>query len=81
MIAKAIQDGIQLADGDIECKLYDVNDFDLNTLLPIMNSSTAFCIGSPTLNKNAVPPITNLLMDIDSINTHDKHILIFGSYG
>jgi flavorubredoxin len=81
MIAKAIQDGIKSVDSDIECNLYDVNDFDLNALLPIMNESTAFCLGSPTLNKNAVPPITNLLMDIDSINSHDKHVLIFGSYG
>jgi flavorubredoxin len=46
-----------------------------------MNQSTAFCIGSPTLNKNAVPPISHLLMDIDTINIQDKPVLVFGSYG
>jgi flavorubredoxin len=28
-----------------------------------------------------VPPISHLLMDIDTINTKDKPVLVFGSYG
>jgi flavorubredoxin len=38
-------------------------------------------LGSPTLNKNAVPPITSVLMNIDTINNQNKPVLIFGSYG
>jgi flavorubredoxin len=70
-----------LANKNIEVNIYNVNYFDSATLAMIMNQSTAFCIGSPTLNKNAVPPISHLLMDIDTINTQDKPVLVFGSYG
>lgn len=81
MVAQAICDGIKSIDPDIQCNLYDANNFSQDELLQIINSSTAFCIGSPTLNKNAVPSISNLLMNIDTINTKDKHVLIFGSFG
>ncbi|MDR2369510.1 MAG: FprA family A-type flavoprotein [Mycoplasmataceae bacterium] len=80
-IAEAIQTGIYAVNKDIKADIYDANAFDSATLNSLINQATAFCLGSPTLNKNAVPPITHLLADIDAINTKDKPVLIFGSYG
>jgi flavorubredoxin len=80
-LAEIIQKGIQSVNSEIETNIYDVNNYDASLLNSLMNSATAFCIGSPTINKNAVPPITHLLNDIDAINTQGKLVLVFGSYG
>ena len=40
-----------------------------------------FCVGSPTLNRNALPPIWILLAGIDAINMRKKKAFVFGSYG
>jgi flavorubredoxin len=73
--------GIASADNKIKTQIYDANGIDSTTLVNLMNTSTAFCIGSPTLNKNVVPPISHLLMELDTINVKDRLVLIFGSYG
>jgi flavorubredoxin len=80
-IAEAIKAGILSANDKIHVDVYDANNVDESILAAKISASKAFCIGSPTLNKNAVPPISHLLMDIDTINTKDKPVLIFGSYG
>jgi flavorubredoxin len=53
----------------------------MSQMIKLMNDSTAFCIGTPTLNKNALPPAVQLLSSLDTINVIDKNILVFGSYG
>jgi flavorubredoxin len=47
----------------------------------IINASQFFGIGSPTLNRCAVPPIMNLLSTIDGISSANKKAFVFGSYG
>jgi flavorubredoxin len=80
-IAKAIQSGIMQANKSIECQLYDINAYPLAELASILNKAKAFCIGSPTLNKNVVPPIACLINNIDVINAKNKKALVFGDYG
>ena len=38
-------------------------------------------LGSPTINRNAVPPIWNLLAHIDAIGNQKKPVAVFGSFG
>jgi flavorubredoxin len=80
-IAEKISETIKRTMPDIHTAVYDANAIDVGTLSVIMNNSKAFCIGCPTLNKNALPPIINLLNNIDMINNKDQNVLIFGSYG
>ena len=81
IIAENIKQGIDLELKDANVNLYDLNNFELSELLCIMNTSTGFLIGSPTLNRNAVEPIWSLLAHIDAINCQNKPVATFGSFG
>lgn len=60
---------------------YNVIEHDISFLADKLNSSTAFLIGSPTINKDSVPPIWSLLSLCDAINNQKKTAGVFGSYG
>ncbi len=47
----------------------------------VLNESDAFAIGSPTLNRDALPPIWQLISHIDAVNIQKRPVLTFGSYG
>lgn len=40
----------------------------MDKLHALINECDAFAVGSPTLNRDAVPPVWNLLAGIDAIN-------------
>ena len=46
-----------------------------------LNSSDGFAVGSPTLNRDAVPPVWDLLSRVDAVNCAKRPALVFGSYG
>ncbi len=60
---------------------YNVIEYSIPELANILNSAKYFAIGSPTINRNALPPIWNLLSNIDAINMKKSKALLFGSYG
>jgi flavorubredoxin len=62
-------------------EIYNIIDYDMDYLASKLNSSTAFMIGSPTINKDAVPPIWSLLSRCDAINNQKKTVGVFGSFG
>ncbi len=80
-IAKQIASGILEAIPDADCKVFDINDYDMGYLSGLVNTSDAFCIGSPTINADAVAPVWQLLSHIDGINIKKRPTLAFGSYG
>ena len=80
-IAKAIAEGIRESKGDCTCNVYDLNDHDMSTMSDLINSANAICIGSPTINADAVAPVWQLLSHVDAINSKKKPALVFGSFG
>ena len=80
-IAEEIREGILEAKPDAECVTYDIIEHDMGELHALVNRCNAFAVGSPTLNRDAVPPVWNLLAGIDAINSGKKPVLVFGSYG
>jgi flavorubredoxin len=81
MLAKAIAEGIKevLPTAEVEC--YDIIKHDMGKLSSMLNNSDAFLIGSPTLNRDALAPVWNLLAHVDAINTPKRPVALFGSYG
>lgn len=81
MLAFAIADGVReaLPDADVEC--FDIIQCDMNELAGRLNGCDGFLIGSPTLNRDAVPPVWNLLAHVDAVNFAKRPAAIFGSYG
>ena len=63
--------------------MINLTKYDANEVNPIalMNGCKQFCVGSPTINRNALQPVIDLLKWIDVINSQKKKVLIFGSFG
>ncbi len=80
-MAEAIARGIRKANPACICETFDINEHDLSDLSSRLNNSTAFAVGSPTINGDAVAPVWNLLSHVDAINNKKKPVLVFGSYG
>ncbi|MBC8587349.1 FprA family A-type flavoprotein [Paratissierella segnis] len=79
-IAEKIAEGIKMA-GDIEVELMDIEHVNIEELEDKVYKSSAFIIGSPTINQNILLPIYKLLAIINPIRNKGKLAGAFGSYG
>ena len=80
-ISKAISKGIKNKIPNVNVPLYNIIKHNISDLTRELNLSDAFLIGSPTINKNSVSPVWNLLSTIDVINNTKKSAATFGSFG
>lgn len=80
-IAQALSEGIVSVIPSADAPAVDINKYDMESLVQMLNLSDAFAIGSPTINSDAVPPVWKLLSGVDAINNKKKPALVFGSYG
>lgn len=81
LMAQAIANGVKavLPDAQVDC--YDIIEHDMGMLGGLLNQCDGFAIGSPTINRDAVPPVYQLLAHVDAINFAKRPALLFGSYG
>ncbi|MCL2530087.1 MAG: FprA family A-type flavoprotein [Coriobacteriia bacterium] len=80
-LAERIVEGISKALPQSEVCAYDLVGADLCLMASELNSSSAFLLGSPTINKTALPTIWSLLAHIDAVNIVKRPVALFGSYG
>lgn len=80
-LAKAIAEGVQEAFPDAEVEFYDIIHCSMDELAAKLNSCDGCLIGSPTINRDAVPPVWNLLAHVDAVNFAKRPVALFGSYG
>lgn len=80
-LAEKIKDGIMSQLPDAIVDIYNIIDYDINMLCSKLNESDAFLIGSPTINRDAVPPVWHLLSGVDAVNCKNKNVAVFGSFG
>jgi len=73
--------GIRAAAPQADVELYDLIEYDLDELRALMNASDAFALGTPTINRNALPVVWELLAGIDGVNFAKRPVAVFGSYG
>lgn len=81
LLAEQIAKGIQDILPNAQVNLYDIIEYNMDELAQKLNESDAFVIGSPTINKDAVPPVWVLLSHIDAVNIVKRPVALFGSYG
>lgn len=81
LIADAIADGIKSVLNTADVNTYDIIEHDMGMLAGELANSDAFLIGSPTLNKDAVPPVWFLLGHLDAVNMQKRPVALFGSFG
>lgn len=79
--AEIIKSGILSVIPDAVVNTYDIIKHDMAFLAGELAHSDAFVIGSPTLNRDAVAPVWQLLSHIDAINIIKRPCAVFGSFG
>lgn len=70
-----------LAEGGVRAELLEIGKLSRAELIEKINESDGFLIGSPTINRDAVPPVWELLAHVSAIVNKDKPVAVFGSYG
>lgn len=82
-LAVAVKDGVyrKLGGDAVEVFLYDIIDHPMEKLQGLLNECDAFAVGTPTINRDAVPPVWNLLAGMDAVNSAKRPCAVFGSYG
>lgn len=81
LLAEQIAKGIAEVHKDIEVQMYDIEGKDISQFTQAINECDALAVGSPTINKDTVPAMWDLLSRIDAISSRGKKALVFGSYG
>lgn len=65
----------------VKAELYNAIEHPQAELAAVMNEASAILFGSPTINKQALKPIMDLISGSDVVNNINKPALVFGSYG
>jgi flavorubredoxin len=81
LLAAKIAGGIKSVLKDAAVELYDLTAVDPCSLAGRMNGADAFLLGTPTINKDALFPVWQLVGSIDAISSKGKPVSAFGSYG
>lgn len=80
-LAQAIADGIREILPDAAVQTFDIIHHDMAQMQARLNQSDAFAVGTPTINRDALPPVWELLSHVDAINCAKRPCLVFGSFG
>lgn len=65
----------------IEAEAYDIINNDSKIIAEKFENATGILLGSPTINRDALKPVWDLLSSIDCITNRGKLFGVFGSYG
>lgn len=65
----------------VETKCYNVIKHDMSEIQAAIGSSAGLIFGSPTINRDALKPIWDVLSVVDAITNRGKPYAVFGSYG
>ncbi len=70
-----------LAENGFNVKCYDLTYSDTAETETAVNSADALAFGTPTINRNALKPIYDIISSIDLVNRRNTPCMVFGSYG
>lgn len=65
----------------VTAKCYNIIKHDMSEITAAVGSSAGLVFGSPTINKDALKPVWDVLSSIDAITNRGKPFAVFGSYG
>lgn len=79
-LAEKIREGIKSV-GDFNVYLYDIIHSDMDDILQKIAYSQGILFGSPTINRDALKPVWDLLSNLSPLVHSGKLAAAFGSYG
>lgn len=71
----------KIVEKGILCDVHEITSMDLNEAVELIEKSSGFLVGSPTINQDAVKPAWDLLSLVNPIVNRGKAAGAFGSYG
>ena len=80
-LAENISKGIQLADPDVNVKIFNVSKTDENDLVTEVFQSKSIVVGSPTVNNTILSSVAGFIQLIKRLKFKDKKAASFGCYG
>ncbi|MDR2672374.1 MAG: FprA family A-type flavoprotein [Coriobacteriales bacterium] len=80
-LAQQITRGVTEALPAAQVDSYNLVETEPDILTAKLNDADALLIGSPTINRDALPVVWELLAGIDAINIIKRPVALFGSYG
>ncbi|MDR3313392.1 MAG: FprA family A-type flavoprotein [Oscillospiraceae bacterium] len=81
-IGEAVRDGIRAVLPAADVELFDLTFCpDMPAMQRRLNESDAFLLAALTINRDAVPPLWELLAGADAVNIAKRPCALFGSYG
>jgi len=81
VMAENIARGIQMADGKVNVKLFNVAKSDKNDVITEIFKSKGIVVGSPTVNKGILTSIASILEEVKGLKFKGKKASAFGCYG
>lgn len=78
-MAEALARGAEKAGADVS--VYNIIETPADVLEEAVNTSSGYMFGSPTLNRDALPPVWNVMNMISAVSCRGRNAFIFGSYG
>jgi NADH oxidase (H2O-forming) len=79
-IANKIAEGIK-STGNFKINMYNIINHDMSEIVNSINESDGILFGSPTINADLLPPVRNVLTELNPIIHGGKFAAAFGSYG
>jgi flavorubredoxin len=80
-LATHVARGLLRSQPEAEIVRYDLVRHDLAEMTARLNECDAFLVGSPTINRDALPVVWKLLAGIDAVTIPKRPVALFGSYG
>jgi len=79
MMAEKFEKELNLA--GVPTKSYNIIETETHVLMEAMEKASSIMLGSPTINKDALKPVWDLISSIDAVSLRCKSCFVFGSYG
>lgn len=70
-----------LSDAGLDAEIYDLVVSDKNVVNKALHNADMILLGTPTINRNALKPIWDIVSSLDVITAKDVNFAVFGSYG
>lgn len=71
----------RLSENGIKTKAYDIICHPAHELKEALEKASGVMFGSPTINRDALKPVWDLISSVDAISNKGKPCMVFGSYG
>ncbi|MEG1441974.1 MAG: FprA family A-type flavoprotein [Oscillospiraceae bacterium] len=65
----------------MKCRTFDVIKSDMGEIKEAIDTSDAIMLGTPTINRDALKPIWDVISTIDAVWNRGKNVGVFGSFG